>query len=252
MHNIHMAEVTEDFAKCWHAAGIHLDEKFDGSTRSWLKSNLTPPFLEHLSFRLGNQLFFIRIEDVEDQLETPGSLEGLETIAKECKGHACLLPMQRVKNNWRPTEMGWGLIDTKSRKPINPTELITEEKIELTDWELQDFAVQVVREHIKKEGHELMSWQSSPKVDPSIWFVGDDGPEWVVVRAYRELEEKPQLPKNIGSISASCSRISVKGNFAPVFVVCMASMMDSGQIYRGYPLIPEFSGLSTVDNQFKP
>ena len=82
-----MAEVTEDFAKCWQAAGIHLDKKFDGGIHSWIKSNLTPPFLEHLSFRLGNQLFFIRIEDVDEQLETPGSIEGLNTIAKLCKGH---------------------------------------------------------------------------------------------------------------------------------------------------------------------
>jgi hypothetical protein len=28
-----------------------------------------------------------------------------------------------------------------------------------------------------------MSWQGNPSVDPSIWFVGDSGPEWVVVRA---------------------------------------------------------------------
>jgi len=247
-----MAEVSEDFAKCWQAAGIHLDKKFDGGIHSWMKSNLAPPFLEHLSFRLGNQLFFIRIEDVDEQLKTPGSIEGLKKIAKVCKGHACVMPMQRIKNNWRITEMGWGLLDAKSRKLINPTELITEEKIAMTDWELQDFSVQVVREHIKKEGHELMSWQSSPEVDPSIWFVGDDGPEWVVVRPYRNLEEEPQLPENLESIIANCARISSKGNFAPVFVVCMASMMDGGQIYRGYPLIPEFGGLNPLENRLRP
>lgn len=244
MHEIHMSEVNQEFSKCWQAAALHLNKKFDGSMHVWLKSNLTPPFLEHLSFRLGNQLFFIRIEDVDGRLDTPGSIDGLNNIAQECKGHACLLPMRRVIKGWKPVENNWGLLDARTLKPINPSEKITEEKIEMTDWELQDFCVQVVREHLKKDGYELMSWQSNPAVDPSIWFVGNNGPEWVIVRAYRDLEEEPQLPSNLKSIAASLAHFSSKGNFAPVFVVCMAAMMDGGKLYRGYRLIPEFNGLT--------
>ena len=61
MHEIEMSEVSEEFAKCWKAAGIHIQNQAQGGLRSWLKADLNPPFLEHLSFRLGNQLFFVRI-----------------------------------------------------------------------------------------------------------------------------------------------------------------------------------------------
>ena len=47
----------------WSAAGRHLSHQAGGQVQSWLRAHLTPPFLEHLSFSLGNQLFFIRVED---------------------------------------------------------------------------------------------------------------------------------------------------------------------------------------------
>src|SRR4026209_2317410 len=80
---------------------------------------------------------------------------------------------------------GWGLTDVASGRTIDPPSLITDELIEMTDWELHDFAVQVVRERLAGLGRQVMTWQGNPDVDPAVWFVGDKGPEWVVVRATR-------------------------------------------------------------------
>jgi hypothetical protein len=41
-----------------------------------------------------------------------------------------------------------------------------------------------------------MSWQGNLHVDPSIWFVGEYGPEWVVVRAARYPVLKANPPAN--------------------------------------------------------
>jgi hypothetical protein len=60
-------------------------------------------------------------------------------------------------------------------RPVDPRALVTDERIEMTDWELHDMAVQVVREHLQQQGFELMSWQGNPEVDPSIWFIGKSG-----------------------------------------------------------------------------
>ena len=89
----------------------------------------------------------------------------------------------------------------------------------MIDWEVQDFAVQVVRDYIVgKLGRGLMSSQGNPEVDPSIWFVGEDGPEWVVVRAVKYPEKEAALPKNIADIAADCARLSTIGHFASVSV----------------------------------
>ena len=75
------------------------------------------------------------------------------------------MPMKNEGDEWRVLEDDWGLISADTQRPINPLELISDEDIEMTDWELQDFAVQVVRNHIKDElDGEIMSSQSNPSV----------------------------------------------------------------------------------------
>jgi hypothetical protein len=73
MDQIENHEVSAEFARCWHAAGSHIQSRLQDPLRSWLKTSLIPPFLEHMSFRLGNQLFFLRIEDVDAGSNVPGS-----------------------------------------------------------------------------------------------------------------------------------------------------------------------------------
>src|ERR1700730_16610381 len=114
MHEIETHIVSEEFASCWQAAGRHIEAQAQGPLHSWLKANLNPPFLEHLSFRLGNQLFFIRIEDVDGRLTAPGNRNGLLAIAEGCKGHPCLMWMQYQRGNWMPKAAGWGLVDART------------------------------------------------------------------------------------------------------------------------------------------
>ena len=61
------------------------------------------------------------------------------------------MSMRRTGGEWQPTEAGWGLVDPNSEKSIDPTSLVTDEKIEMTEWELHDFAVQIVRDHITQK-----------------------------------------------------------------------------------------------------
>jgi hypothetical protein len=128
MYDIPVDEISREFGLCWQAAGHHLQTCGRKAAKEmkpellmlppgvgyeaiiWLKVELRPPFLEHLSFRLGNQLFFVRLEDVDNSLEIPGTRNGLMRVANECKGHACLMPMKRSGGKWKPTEPGWGLV----------------------------------------------------------------------------------------------------------------------------------------------
>jgi hypothetical protein len=257
MHDIHMAEVTEDFARCWNAAGLHIQNQAQGPLQSWLRAHLNPPFLEHLSFRLGNQLFFIQLEDVDGRLETPGNPEGLLAIAEGCAGHACLMPMRRVGVDWEPTELGWGLVDARTRKPIDPPALISDEKIVMTDWELQDFAVQVVRDELTKEGRELMSWNGNPGVNPSLWFAGDAGPEWVIVRTRRGLAVGGDSNENFSATKDGFRFLLDKGpgHYAAVAVInasdpslsAVGEPSDPMPLYRGHGMYVDYKGMKCID-----
>jgi len=250
MHNVEMQEMTEAFLPCWKAAGIHLSKQVDGGIQSWLRAHPYPPFLEHLSFRLGNQLSFVRIEDVDGKALGPGSIRGLAAAAKGANGHACILPMQKkFFGGWVADMPGWGLLSAETRKPIDPVSVVTDQKIEMTPWEVHDMAVQVVRDYLEKEGFELMSWQGNPEVDPSIWFVGKTKrPEWVVVRSAKFPASSANRPANWAAIANGCTKLSATGHFASVAVVSVNQPFESSEeapvpLWRGHGMHVRFDGL---------
>jgi len=249
MHEIETESPSPEFFQCWQAAGEHLQSRAEGTELKWLKSRLEPPFLEHLSFSMGNQLFFVRIEEQAQQLTVPGSETGWLTISKECRGHACLMPMTRGSGAWVPVHPGWGLISSVTGERLVPPNMTTDEPVEMTDWELQDFAVQVVRDTLRNEGREIMSSQGNPNVDPSLWFVGGQGPEWVVVRAVRYPEKEAQLPDNWTCIEDSCSKVSRKGHFASVAMASADDQFKSDSppvpLWRGRGMYVSFSGITS-------
>jgi len=126
--------------------------------------------------------------------------------------------------------------------------MLTEAPVEMTDWEVHDLAVNVVRQELEKEGRQIMSSQGNPNVDPSLWFVGDDGPEWVVVRAVRYPRSKASSPENWANIAQNCARISDRGNFASVAVAnADEETSRSGRplpLWRGGALHVQYAGLS--------
>jgi hypothetical protein len=245
-----MQEVSQEFARCWNAAGLHIQRQVQGPLNSWLKLNLNPPFLEHLSFRLGNQLFFIRIEDADGKLKVPGSRNGLRSVADGCNGHACLMPMRREGTEWIANGQGWGLFDLRTGRDIDPVALITDELIEMSDWELHDFAVQIVKDNLTKNGRTQMSWQGNPSVDPSIWFAGEHGPEWVVVRAARYPETSVEPPADWHAIAENCSRHGKSGHFASVGFANADDAFDptgavpATPLWRGHGMRVRFIGLA--------
>lgn len=249
MYEIEMHDISKEFERCWVAAFEHIDRQAQGPL-PWLKASLHPPFLEHLSFRLGNQLFFVRVEDADGRVKAPGTRYGLRYIAKECGGRACILQLRERSGEWAPVVPGWGFVDARGGRRIEPPELVTDEKIEMTAWEIQDFAVQIVRADLAEKGRQLMSWQANPEVDPSVWFVGDHGPEWIAVGAFKRPHAQMAPPKNASEIAATCAKMSRVGWFAAVSIGCCDD--DPGRepgdtrLWRGYCLDFEFDGLEPL------
>ena len=110
----------------------------------------------------------------------------------------------------------------------------------MTEWELLDLGIQAVRNGLAEDGKEITSWQSSLRIDPSIWFRDTDGYHWVVVRTVRYPELHAPVPQHIDAIRESCAAMSDSGFFASVSV---ASADDefTGQnvrsLYRGHELV---------------
>jgi hypothetical protein len=194
---IPMNEVTDDIVRCRQSAGLHLQSQIEHEALNFFRANLTPPFLEHLSFRLGNQIFFIHVTDDLGDLTKPSTLEATVHASEIGNGIPCVMIMRQSTEGWSPVNEGWGLTHAITGETLSPIDLVCDELIEMSDWELQDFAIQVVKGHLEKEGHTIQSYGSDPGIDPQIWFVSkDDHLEYVVVRAARYPVKEASLPSN--------------------------------------------------------
>jgi hypothetical protein len=110
-------------------------------------------------------------------------------------------------------------------------------------------SVQVVRDDLRKEGFQLMSWQGNPEVDPSIWFIGESKkPEWVVVRSVKFPDTEADRPSNWQAIAASCSKLSSIGHFASVAIASVEQPFEASDeppapLWRGHGMHVRFTGL---------
>lgn len=156
---------------------------------------------------------------------------------------------KKLLGGWVADLPGWGLVHARTGGVVNPVELVSDKRIEMTDWELQDFAVQVVKDDLEKDGFELMSWQGNPNVDPAIWFIGKSKrPEWVVVRAVRYPEQDAKRPANWENIAAGCASMGKIGHFASVAMASTDEPFDSEDslpvpLWRGHGMHVRYVGL---------
>lgn len=251
-------EIPSEFARCVSFAARHLHIKGDGRLR-WIKCNLSWPFLEHLSFELGNQAFFVRVDDVSGKIKPPGNPYGFRVIAEECNGYPCRMPMQRVGSGWKPTKPGWGLIDAgpiKAEgklmipfkdglgKPVDPLSLVTDEKIEMTDWEVHDLAVQGARKFVT-ENRDCKSIQSHgyPEVNPSIWFDEGSGPQWVVVQESRHPDRVTfPSPSELAKLVEFCKANNPKAETGYFMAANIANYGDVTNPSSDTPSLPLWRG----------
>jgi hypothetical protein len=195
-------ELPDELVAAFNAAGRHL-KRMSQHPLAWLRANLHQPLDHHLSFRVGNQLFFVFIEVDGAVPFDERSRRLLFHVSQQAKGVACLMPMRLQSGVYVPSAGGWGLIDAQNGESIDPPSLVSSELIVMTDWELMDFAVQVVRNAMEQEGREIGNWQSILGIDPSIYFRDPkDGRQgWVVVRGVRWPVLRPDPPKTIAELN---------------------------------------------------
>ena len=249
MYKVAQEPADARFHTAWQAAGQHL-QRVGGDGISWIRADLNPPLAEHLSFRLGNQLIFVYLQ-VADGVQSPSSEQLFLTVCKEATAIAAVMPMESSGRSFQPTYGGWGLRDVVTHAPIDPPSLVSAAKIEMSDWEVHDFAIQMVTSQIESAGNTVLSKQPSPHIDPSIWFKDRQGPAFVVVRSGRyPLSDVPK-PTNINEIAASCARLSKRGYFASVTAANaeqQTAQASKGDIplFRGHGLVARFTGLQPL------
>jgi hypothetical protein len=249
MYEVEQEPFPEEFQQAWSCAGKHLD-RMAGPGLQWLRAWLTPPVAEHLAFRMGNQIIFIFVEVDDWWTFDPEANRVFLDVAREANAVPCLMPMQLRAGTYVPALPAWGLKHALTGHVVDPVALVSDERIEMTDWELHDLAVQIVRDQLHAQGKKLWSWQSALQIDPSLWFEDEEGPAWVVIRAARYPEREAAVPGNIEAIRDSLAQVTRRGFFASVAVANAEDPFDPAigpvPLWRGHGMHVRFTGLQEV------
>ena len=245
-------EFTDDFIDCARFANKFLFKKGQDVINFIPFSSFPTPV--HTSFRIGNQLFFVHIVDLDDNMEPPGSIEGFIAICERFQCLACLLPVRKKINKWTIEYLDWGLIDAKTGNPINPHYLVTDEKIVMSDYEIHEMGNDYVRYHIitKNLGYDVTDFIIDPDMKPSIFFnkpkerccvlvkISYDPNPWVRQEDFKDVLEE---------MKSTYPHMTVY--FAGVHLFGQEQMRQKDNtlpLYRGQGYYPTFRGLETFDD----
>jgi hypothetical protein len=124
-------------------------------------------------------------------------------------------------------------------------------RIEISDWELLDFAVQVVREKLGEQGFQIDAWSSEPGTGPHVLARKDDQTYRIVVGAARYPEVEPIFDQD--RIMACAEHVLVHGGIVAKASVGLANANDSftgddaGPLLRGEGVFAKFGNVDTID-----
>lgn len=263
-------EPSEEFLRARNVAGIRLQEMFKqlgGRVDSqhdfrWIKADLTWPSFDHLTFAYKNQVFSVLVDLVQDRQGTITSKEVKRCIDACTENNLvpCIFPVD--KRSLSPLKRGWNLSQPETGAAVVPEDLGDDVKVEMSAWELQNFSIQIVRDHIEKSGERrILSFCDVVGIDPQIWFEDSHtNRSWIIVRHFPQLtgEESKDF---IGVEKTNPQLAEFDGFFAAVSVassepvthdldaktIPLSKRFDgSTPIYRGDGFYVNFKGIERI------
>lgn len=268
-HQIDSNEPSEQFLRARHVAGQALQQQFareGGKVEPpidyrWVKAELTWPSFDHLTFGYGNQIFSVLV-DLTEAGRSGLTHKEINRCVEACEAnHLIPCAFQIDARSTKPISAGWNLTHLVTHKSVVPSEWTNTDKIEMSEWELRNFCIQIVRNHIEEIGGEVMSFCDVPAIDPQIWFKDKSGNRaWVVVRHFPQItgDEKsawigfektnPQLSGFDGYLAA----VSIASG-EPILLSREGTIIPLSQrfngdapLYRGDKFYIKFEGLQRI------
>ncbi len=251
MHIIDQEEPSEDFQAAWVAAAKHIQTQCREGIK-WIRVNLRLPFIEHLSFIIGNQLFFVFVE--AEEFELSNRYDAFIVYADKANAVPLVITMKKNIGIYEPSSGGWGLLNAVTKAPVDPLALVSDKLIEISDWELHDFAISVVKNELIEEGKTVYSTCSDMEINPSLWFEENGEHCWVVIRGLRHPSISAERPEGLDQIAEGVPRKNSSGYYALVMVANSDDPFDPEAadsdnflpLYRGHGMTVKYTGIQPI------
>ena len=260
-------------------AGIQLQEQFNANNDKtvnssydgfkWIKAELTYPSFDNLTFAYKNSIFSVVIELIDDKGSSM-TRQQKERLLNACEENNLIPCTFRLKFKEKtdnflgrlmgnkdqldyeltPMELGWNLYDVRTNQKVNPLITASTEKTRMSKWELSNFAIQVVRNELEKEGNQILSFCDLPEVNPQIWFKNNRGETgWVIVRHIKNESEK-DYKEWVGLEEKNPQLKPYDGYFASVQLVPSVGWNGVSEfptdLFRGDGMYVNYKGLERI------
>ncbi len=269
-YQIDSNEPSQQFLQARNIAGTTLQDRFTAEggklaeplDYKWIKAELTWPSFDHLTFAYGNQVFSVLVDVAERQGSSLTQKE-IDRCSEACEANnlvPCIFEID--SESLHPKAPGWNLRHLNTGEQIVPAEVVTDEKIPMSEWELRNFSIQVVRDHLSNnEAKTILSYCDVLGIDPQIWFEDDSGERsWIVVRYFSAIQgnekdqwvgfekSNPQLQQFDGYLAAVSMASSepflydLDGSHIPL----SERFTGKAPLYRGDGFYIKFDGLQRI------
>lgn len=269
-YEIPRPQPSHEFLRARNVAGCILQEQFKkhggkltpSRDYRWIKSDLTWPTFDHLTFAYGNQVFAVLVEVFDDGQSLLSEQECKRCFDAAVKHNLipCIFPISLEDLN--PLSSGWNLLALETNLPLNPVDLATDSAIEMSEWELQNLAIQIVRGSIEERGDvQFVSFSDIVGIDPQLWFEDEQKSKcWVIVRFFKAINGD-EIDKFIHVIQTHPQLASFDGYFAAVSAASSAPFLldrdgkviplsrrydGTAPLYRGDELYIKYDGLKLL------
>ena len=143
------------------------------------------------------------------------------------------------------------LEDVATAAPLDEKSFDTSARIEISDWEVLDFAIQHVRNALEKTGYRIESFASEPGSAAHIVARKDNTVTRVVVAGARYPAPEPAFDRD-RLMSVAETTLLQGGQLAKAAVTSAHAGDpftgdDVMPLYRGEPVFAKFSGIEVID-----
>ena len=193
---IELPNQSQEYLQAWAVTGRHLQKLFNQYNTmdnvpcngfNWIRTDTAALAFDTMNFRYKNHVFSVLFELIdlgEDKFISRTPIEAKNLQIQICKENNLTPCLFKIKSrNMQPVTGSWNLFDTLTDKKINPLDLSDDTPVQISDWELLNWAVATVISDLKAKEYKIISFTDTPGKAPNIWFEDKEAKQnWVQVK----------------------------------------------------------------------
>ena len=235
---------TKDYWIARDKVGYFLQDRFDRYNGfKWIRVEPMSPKFDDMSFAYKNKIFSVLIDIKDSNYESLTQRER-DRFLKECNANnliPCVFPININDDLSLIDVEKWNLYDIRTNELVNPLTIATDEKIIMSTYELNNMAIEIVKNYVRDRKMHIESYNDIIGVIPQVWFKDENNEtSWIYVVYSTSNSFNNDYSDSLDKLVKGMPQFN--GYLAEVGLVCAEGKMP----YRGAGFYIKFDGIKKI------